>query len=419
MAYVDLFDKCKGDAGYFGPFRAMGDRYYTLPVMESVPGHKMKFQGKENIMWSVNNYLGLAENEMVKDIAVETAKEWGISGPMGARMMSGNTTDHIELEEALAKFEQKESSILFNFGYLGVQGTIATLAGKDDIIVMDKLCHASIVDGVFVSQAPFRLFRHNDMNSLEQALKRANQDRKGGVLVLTEGVYGMTGDLAKMDEITALKDKYEARLFVDDAHGVGVMGPNGRGVAEHFGVQDKLDVFFGTFAKAFAAIGGFTASSKEAVEWIRYNARTQVFAKSLPMVFVRALKKTLELVENGHDRRKRLFDVAYKLRDGLRSLGFYVGEVDSPIVPVFIPGGDPQIAMGWIKYLRDKGIFLTGVMYPVIPRGLILFRMIPTASHTDEDIELTVKAFKELRDDRHMELHMDPKMIKRMYGQDE
>jgi glycine C-acetyltransferase len=257
------------------------------------------------------------------------------------------------------------------------------------------------------------------MNSLERELKKVNENRKGGILILTEGVYGMTGDLAKMDEIAALKDKYEARLFVDDAHGVGVMGEHGRGIAEHYGVQDKIDLYFGTFAKAFAAIGGFTASNKQAVEWIRYNARTQVFAKSMPMVFVRALKKTLELVENGHDRRKRLFEVADKLRKSLREIGFYVGDVDSPIVPVFIPNGDPRIAMDWIKFLRDRGIFLTGVTYPVIPRGLILFRMIPTASHTDEDVEKTAKAFKELREERKLQLEMDPKMIKRMYGQDE
>jgi glycine C-acetyltransferase len=419
MAYVDLFDKCQGSDGYFGEFRAMGDRYYTLPMMESVPGRVMRFQGKDNIMWSVNNYLGLAENEEIKKVAVETAKEWGISGPMGARMMSGTTKDHIELEEALAKFAQKESSILFNYGYMGVQGTIAPMVGPDDEIIMDKLCHASIVDGVFVSRAKFRLFRHNDMNSLERELKKVNENRKGGILILTEGVYGMTGDLAKMDEIAALKDKYEARLFVDDAHGVGVMGEHGRGIAEHYGVQDKIDLYFGTFAKAFAAIGGFTASNKQAVEWIRYNARTQVFAKSMPMVFVRALKKTLELVENGHDRRKRLFEVADKLRKSLREIGFYVGDVDSPIVPVFIPNGDPRIAMDWIKFLRDRGIFLTGVTYPVIPRGLILFRMIPTASHTDEDVEKTAKAFKELREERKLQLEMDPKMIKRMYGQDE
>lgn len=419
MAYKDLFEKCKGSDGYFGEFRAMGDRYYTLPEMESKPGHIMRFQGKDDIMWSVNNYLGLAENEEIKQVAVETCKEWGTSGPMGARMMSGTTRDHIELEEALAKFEQKESAILFNYGYLGVQGTIAPMVGPDDEIVMDKLCHASIVDGVFVSRAKFRLFRHNDMDSLERELKKANEKRKGGVLVLTEGVYGMTGDLAKLKEITALKDKYEAKLFIDDAHGIGVMGAHGRGTAEEFGVQEKVDLYFGTFAKAFAAIGGFTASNKDAVEWIRYNARTQVFAKSVPMIFVRALKKTLELVEKGDDRRKRLFEVADKLRKSLRDIGFYVGDVDSPIVPVFIPNGDPRIAMDWIKFLRDRGIFLTGVTYPVIPRGLILFRMIPTASHTDEDVVKTAAAFKELRDARQLQLEMDPKMIKRMYGQEE
>lgn len=426
MSFGDVFDKCKTSDGYFGPFRVMGDRYYTLPVMESVPGTHMKFQGEDYLMWSVNNYLGLAENDEIKKIAEQTVKEWGVSGPMGSRMMSGNTPDHVEFEKELADFAQKEHSILFNFGYLGVTGTIQTVVGPDDVIVMDKLDHASIVDGVMGAisdKKQLRLFKHNNMENLEDTLKRANEKgvdgegRKGGVIIVTEGVYGMTGDLARLDEICALKEKYEARLFIDDAHGIGVMGENGRGTAEHFGVQDKVDLYFGTFAKAFASIGGFTAGAKDVVEWIRYNARTQVFAKSLPMVYVRALRKTLELVQNGKDRRERLFSISRKLSTGLRELGFYVGEVDSPIVPVFIAGdGDLAVALGWIKFLREHGIFVTGVVYPVIPMGVVMFRIIPTASHTEEDVEMTLKAFQALRDDFKMNLHPDLKLIERVYG---
>ena len=415
----DIFEKCSTNGGYFGDFRASGDRYFSMPVMESVPGKVMKFQGQDCLMWSINNYLGLAENEEIKNEAVEAAKIWGSSGPMGSRMMSGNTVEHIALEKALADFSQKEASILFNYGYLGVIGTIASIVGPDDIIIMDKLVHASIVDAAFGAVADrkqIRVFRHNDLSSLEKRLKSSREKTKGGILILTEGVYGMTGDLARLDGISALKDQYGARLFVDDAHGVGVMGPNGRGTAEYFGVQDKIDLYFGTFAKAFASIGGYTAATEEVVEWIRYNARTQVFAKSLPMIYVKALQKTLELVQNGSDRRERLFDISKKLSAGLRELGYYVGDVKSPLVPVFIPEGSAATAMEWITYLRNKGIFVTGVTYPVIPKNYIMFRIVPTASHNDEDVARTIEAFKNLRDDRNIPLNYDIEAISTIYG---
>jgi glycine C-acetyltransferase len=418
----DIFEKCSTNGGYFGQFRASGDRYFSMPVMESVPGKIMKFQGRDCLMWSINNYLGLAENEEIKNAAVEAAKVWGSSGPMGSRMMSGNTVEHIGLEKALADFSQKEASILFNYGYLGVIGTIASIVGPDDIIIMDKLVHASIVDaalGAVSDRKHIRVFRHNDMSSLEKRLQSAREKTKGGVLILTEGVYGMTGDLARLDGISALKDQYGARLFVDDAHGVGVMGATGRGTAEYFGVQDRIDLYFGTFAKAFASIGGYTAAKAEVVEWIRYNARTQVFAKSLPMIYVKALQKTLELVRDGDDRREKLFSIAKKLSTGLRELGYYIGDVKSPLVPVFIPEGNAATAMEWITYLRNKGIFVTGVTYPVIPKNYIMFRMVPTASHTDEDVARTVEAFKSLRDDRNIPLNYDIDAISTIYGDPE
>jgi glycine C-acetyltransferase len=420
VGFDDLFAKCGTDGGYFGQFRHSGDGYFTQPIMESLPGRKMRFAGKDCVMWSINNYLGLAESGEVKAAAREALEAWGTSAPMGARMMSGNTVEHLALEESLAGFAGKEASILFNYGYLGVIGTVGALVGPDDVIVVDKLDHASIIDaavGAAQARRNLRVFRHNDMESLEKLLADINKTRKKGVLVITEGVYGMTGDLAKLDAICELKDKYEARLMIDDAHGFGVMGPTGRGTAEHFGVADRVDIYFGTFAKAFASIGGVSAARKDVVEWIKYNARSQVFAKALPMVYVKSLQKTLELVRDGAARRKRLFEVARRLSAGLRDLGFRVGEVESPIVPVFLPGGgDPAVAMDWIRFLRDHGVFVTGIMYPVIPKNYVEFRMVPTASHEDEDIELTLRAFEALRDEKRLDLAIDWSGIDKLYG---
>ena len=401
---MDIFDKCYSDDGYFGQFRVRNDRFFTMPILEPTPGHHMVFHGKKVIQWSINNYLGLAENKELRAYAVELTKKYGTSAPMGSRMMTGNTQRHIELEDALAEYLDKESAILFNYGYLGVLGTIASLTDKKDIILIDKLSHASMVDGVQMARAQYRVFRHNDMDHLEQHLKASNQDRKGGILIVTEGVFGMRGDVADLPGICELKEKYDARLYVDDAHGFGVMGENGQGTGSYFGIQDKLDIYFGTFAKAFASIGGVSASSKPVVEWIRYNARTQVFAKSLPMIYVEVLFKTLDIIRSDKQRRKRMWEVSNKLKTGLRNLGFDVGDVPSPITPVYVPAGDLYMGMEIIQRLRTLGVFITGVMYPVVPKGIILFRMIPTASHTDEDIYETVKAFQKVRDAMNLNL---------------
>jgi glycine C-acetyltransferase len=394
----DIFDKCQTDGGYFGPFRVRGDHYFSRPVLDPIPGHEMMFQGRKVIQWSINNYLGLAENEEIKALAVEAAKRYGASAPMGARMMTGNTEAHIALEKKFAEFLQKEDAVLFNYGYLGVIGTIASIVDANDTIIVDKLSHASMLDGVFVSQAKFRVYRHNDMESLEAHLKHINKARKGGVMIVTEGVFGMRGDIADLPSICALKEKYEARLYIDDAHGFGVMGETGRGSGEYFGVHDKIDIFFGTFAKAFAAIGGVTATTKSAAEWIRYNARTQVFAKSLPMIYVEVLSKTLDIIAHDVERRKRMWSNAAKIKSGLAGLGFEIGDVPSPLCAVYVPAGDVNLGMAIVKGLRDMGVFITGVMYPVVPKGIILFRMVPTASHTDDDIARTVAAFKNVRD---------------------
>ena len=420
---MDLFEKCKTDQGYFGKLRHSGDNYFTMPVIDSKPGPEMEYNGEKKIMWSVNSYLGLAGNEEIRQIAMDAVKEWSVSSPMGSRMMSGNTSEHIQFEKELAEFAQKESSILFNYGYLGVMGTIASLTGPDDMIIMDKLAHASIVDGVLLAPAPFRVFKHNDMNSLEIVLKRVNKERKGGVLIVSEGTYGMTGDLAKLDEMCALKEKYNARIFVDDAHGIGTMGENGRGTADYYGVQDKVDLYFGTFAKSFASIGGFTAADKDVVDWIRYNARTQVFAKSLPMVYVKTLRRALEMVRDGEERRKRMWEISKKMRDGLRELGYYIGLGESPICAVFAPIGEEaaeEVGARLVHYPRhEKNVFTTAVIYPVVPLGLLMFRIIPTAAHSDEDVELTIKAFREMRDEMKLNLSMtdeDRKKIDKVYG---
>jgi len=328
-------------------------------------------------------------------------------------MMTGNTEKHLALEAKFAKFMGKEDAILFNYGYLGVLGTIQALCDKNDTILIDKLAHASMIDAMFMSQAQFRVWKHSDLDSLELHLKRVNRDRKGGVLVMTEGVFGMTGDIAPMSDICYLKEKYDARLFVDDAHGFGVMGPNGRGTGELQNCLDKIDINLGTFAKAFAAIGGVAGSTHEVCEWVRFNARTQVFAKSLPMIYVEVLSRTIDFVADGHDRRARMWEVNAKLKAGLRELGYTVGEVASPVTPVLVPYTEINLAMAVLQKMRDEGIFLTGVVYPVVPRGIVLFRMIPTASHTDDDINRTLAAYKKVRDDLHLDLNAVHDALKR------
>ncbi len=419
---TDIFDKCSGDGGYYGAQRIEDDHYFTRPIVDPIPGRLMEFEGQQRIMWSVNNYLGLAENQEIKAVAVEAAQTYGVSAPMGSRMMTGNTPHHLELERRLATFTQKEAAVLFNYGYLGVIGTITSLAGPDDTLIMDKLAHACIVDAAMMAPAQVRVFKHNSMKDLESVLQSVQRQSKGGIMVLVEGVYGMTGDLARLDEICALKQKYGFRLFVDDAHGWGVMGSQGRGVADHFGVQNEVDVYFGTFAKAFASIGGFSATTKAVRDWISYNARTQVFAKSLPMIYVKSLQKTLELVIAGDENRARMWQNSNRLKQGLRELGYFIGSGQSPICAVFAPiNGEQTETVGkrLVKFLRDRGVFATAITYPVIPLGLCMFRMIPTTSHTTEDIDRTIEVFRQMRDELTMDLKMAPEdqaKISRVYG---
>jgi glycine C-acetyltransferase len=364
----------------------------------------MEFDGKKVIIWSINNYLGLAGNEDLKKVAVNASQEYGASSPMGSRMLTGNTLKHEALEKKLAQFEKKGSAILFNYGYLGVLGTLSAIVHRSDTIVIDKLSHACMIDGTFLAGGKYRFFKHNDMNDLEKQLKTVRKAKRGGVLIVTEGVFGMRGDLAKLDELCELKDRYHARLFVDDAHGCGVMGENGKGTPEHFGVIDRVDLYFSTFAKAFAAIGGFTAGDDEVIRYIRYNARTQIFAKSLPMIYVDMVNVTLDKIMGEPKYRKRLWEVALTLQKGLRELGFSLGDTQSPITPVYVPA-EPEVAKDIIIYLREKqGVFVSGVMYPVVPKGVILLRMIPTAAHSNEQVNKTLDAFKRLRDEYKLKL---------------
>jgi glycine C-acetyltransferase len=411
----DLFDKTRGDGGYFGAFRANRDMYFTQPVLDGAPGPRMKFQGRDVIMWAINNYLGIAGREDVKAAAVRAMGEYGPGSPMGSRLLTGNTEHHIALEKQLADFCGKPASILFNYGYLGVLGTISALIGKDDIVVIDSLSHASMIDATVLASAGrrFRPYKHNDMDNLEFHLRGANRDRAGGILVVTEGVFGMKGNCARLADVCRLKDQYGARLFVDDAHGFGVMGPTGQGTGEHLGVQDRIDLYFGTFAKAFAAIGGVTAGEEDVVEYIRYNARTNVFAKALPLPYVKTVEAALAVVKDPAPRA-RMWQITRLLQEGLQRLGYDIGETESPITPVYVPSGDEKSAMGMISMLREEyGVFVSGVTFPVVPPGVVLFRMIPTAAHSEEDVEKTITAFKAMRDKLKLDLSRKPSLINR------
>ena len=412
----DLFDKCRTDGGYFGPFRARRDTYFSQPILEGTPGARMRFRGKDVIMWAVNNYLGIAGRPDVQAVAEEAVRRYGPSAPMGSRMLTGNTDEHIALEKKFPAFTGKGGSVVFNYGYLGVLGTVSALVGPDDSVIIDSLSHASMIDATILASAGrrFRPFKHNDMEDLEAHLKAADRTRKGGILIITEGVFGMKGNLARLADVVGLKEQYGARLFVDDAHGFGVMGKTGQGTGEHLGVQAGIDLYFGTFAKAFAAIGGVTAGDEDVVEWVRFNARSNVFAKALPMVYVKSVEKALSIIQEEPELRERMWDVAHRLQSGLTDLGYDIGTTESPITPVYVVSGDEKVGMAMITFLREEfGVFVSAVTFPVVPRGVILFRMIPTAAHSNEDVDRTVSAFREMRDRMKLDLKTRPSLLNR------
>ena len=361
----------------------------------------MTFRGKEVLVWSINNYLGLADQPEIREIDAQAAKEWGMAYPMGARMMSGQTKYHEQLEAELAEFSQKEDAFLLNYGYQGCQSAIEALVTRNDVIVYDSESHACMIDGVRLHQGKRFVFQHNDMESFEKQLKRAatlTERTGGGILVVTEGVFGMAGDQGKLKEICEYKEEYGFRLFVDDAHGFGTIGENGRGAGDFQGVQDQIDVYFGTFAKAMATIGAYVAGDEHVIEYLRYNMRSQTFAKSLPMPIVMGALKRLEMMRTRPEFKEKLWEIASALQNGLKEGGFNIGDTNSAVTPVFLSGGLGEATNLTLDLRENFGIFCSIVVYPVVPKDVIMLRLIPTAVHTLEDVKYTIETFTKVKD---------------------
>lgn len=396
----DIFEKIQQQPGPIGQHKDNSHGYYTFPKLTGEIGPRMQFHGQDMLVWSLNNYLGLANHPEVRKADTNGTAQYGLGSPMGARMMTGNTELHEQLENELAAFVKKEAGLLVNYGYQGVVSAIDCLVDRRDVIVYDAESHACIIDGVRLHMGKRFVYPHNDMESLEKQLQRATKlanEQGGGILVITEGVFGMSGDQGRLKDIVALKEKYSFRLFVDDAHGVGVMGETGAGTHQAQGVVDEVDIYFGTFAKSFALIGGFFASTPQVTEYLRYNMRSQIFAKSLPMPLVVGLLKRLELMRNHPEYRQKLWDIVNRLQNGLRNAGFDLGVTQSPVTPVYMKGGLNE-ATNLIKDVRENyKIFCSMVMYPVIPKGQILLRLIPTAAHSFEDVDYTLSTFTSIK----------------------
>ena len=397
----DLFDRMRQDKGPLGKWADIAEGYFAFPKLEGEISSRMKFNGHEVITWSVNDYLGLANDPEVRKIDAEAAAKYGSAYPMGARLMSGHTDLHDQLQKELAEFVNKESAYVLNFGYQGILSTIDSLVSKNDVIVYDIDSHACIIDGVRLHLGKRFTYQHNDMESLEKNLVRATKianETNGGILVISEGVFGMRGEQGKLKEIVALKSKFNFRLLVDDAHGFGTLGKTGAGAGEEQGVQDEIDVYFATFAKSMASTGAFIASDKEIIDFLKYNMRSQVFAKSLQMQLVEGILKRLEILRSKPEIKQKLWDNVNKLQSGLKDRGFDIGSTQSCVTPVYLKGSIPE-AFALVKDLRENyKIFCSIVVYPVIPKGLILLRLIPTASHNIKDIEETLEAFSSIRD---------------------
>jgi len=401
---VDIFAKFRGDKnqGNIGRWMKQIHGYFAFPKLEGEIAARMKFRGKEVLTWSLNNYLGLGNHPDVRKVDAEAAADYGMAYPMGARMMSGQTVVHEQLEREIAEFVGKEDAFLLNYGYQGMVSIIDSLASRNDVIVYDSESHACIMDGVFLHKAKGGksfVFPHNDMERCRKMLGFATkriEETGGGILVITEGVFGMSGDLGKIDEIVALKKDFNFRLLVDDAHGFGVMGKTGAGAAEHLGVQDKVDLHFGTFAKAMAGIGGFIACDTDICYYLRYNMRSQTFAKSLPMAMTKGALKRLDMLRSEPEHREKLWTIVNALQKGLKEAGFDLGKTNSPVTPVYLNGGEAE-ATNLVYDLRENyGVFCSMIVYPVIPKGELILRLIPTAMHELSDVEYTLKAFKEV-----------------------
>ncbi|HNQ13168.1 MAG TPA: aminotransferase class I/II-fold pyridoxal phosphate-dependent enzyme [Bacteroidia bacterium] len=396
----DLFDKILKNRGPLGMHAKDAHGYFTFPKLEGDISNKMIFRGKEKLVWSLNNYLGLANHPEVRKADSDAASQFGFASPMGARMMSGNTNYHEKLEAELSSFMSKEDTILLNYGYQGMVSAIDCLVDRHDVIVYDSESHACIVDGLRMHMGKRFVYPHNDIDNLEKQLSRAEKitnETGGAILVVTEGVFGMSGDMGKLSEIVALKKKYTFRLFVDDAHGFGTMGKTGAGAGEEQNVQEGIDIYFGTFAKSMALIGGFISSKEQVVEYLRYNMRSQIFAKSLPLPLVLGASKRLELLKSNPELKNKLWMIVNALQSGLKKAGFDIGNTQSPVTPVYLNGTIPE-ATNLIYDLRENyDIFCSMVVYPVVPKGIIMLRLIPTAVHTLEDVSYTIEAFKKIK----------------------
>ncbi len=397
---TDVFEKLVRDGGPLGQHVERAHGYFAFPKLEGELGSKMFFRGKEKIVWSLNNYLGLANHPETRKVDAEAAIKWGMGNPMGARMMSGNSTMHEELEKVIAEFVGREDAMLLNFGYQGIMSCIDALVNRRDVIVYDGESHACLVDGVRLHMGFSYKYRHNDVEDCEKQLQRAEkmaEKNGGGILLITEGVFGMSGNQGKIKEIVALKKKYNFRILIDDAHGFGSMGPTGAGADEQQSCQKDVDLYFSTFVKSMGSIGAFISGPKNIMTYLRYNVRSQIFAKSLPLIIVEGMLKRMEMLKTMPELRKKLWDNVNALQQGLRNKGFDIGTTNSPVTPVFMKGGLPE-ATGMVMDIRENyNIFCSVVVFPVIPKGQIIFRLIPTAAHTDEDIQMTLKAFEETK----------------------
>ena len=396
---VDLFEKLQANRGPLGSHSHYAHGYFTFPKLEGEIKPRMIFRGKEVLTWSLNNYLGLANHPEVRQADAAAAAEYGMALPMGARMMSGNSNHHERLEAELSAFVNKPDTMLLNFGYQGVVSIIDALVDRHDVIVYDAESHACIIDGVRLHQGKRFVYTHNNIENLDKQLQRATRwvaDTGGAILVITEGVFGMSGNLGNLPAIVALKEKYNFRLLVDDAHGFGTQGTTGAGTGEHFGVQDGIDVYFSTFAKSMASIGAFVSGPEQVIEYLRYNVRSQIFAKSLPMPVVIGALKRLELLRTQPELKAKLWEVTNALQSGLRSRGFNIGTTQSCVTPVLLKGQIADATQITLDLRENYSIFCSIVVYPVVPKDVIMLRLIPTAAHTLDDVEETIQAFEKV-----------------------
>ena len=398
---ADIFERLIKNYGPIGQHRERAHGYFAFPKLEGEVASRMKFRGQEMIVWSLNNYLGLANHPEVRKADTDASAKYGLALPMGARMMSGNSDLHEQLERELAEFVHKEDSILMNYGYQGIMSAIDAICGRHDVVVYDAECHACIIDALRMIPGHRFVFKHNDVEDCEKQLLRAqalvDKQQSGGVLVITEGVFGMAGDQGRLKEIAALKKKVPFRLLVDDAHGFGTLGKTGAGAGEEQGCQDEIDLYFSTFAKSMASIGAFMAGPRTIIDYIRYNIRSQIFAKSLPMPYVVGNLKRLELLRSKPELKDNLWKNALALQNGLKEKGFDIGKTDSVVTPIYMKGGVEEATAMVMDIRENYKIFCSIVVYPVIPKGHIIYRLIPTALHTQEEIDLTLKAFSETK----------------------